>query len=254
MTQLILTTKTSTSLQKQLFDSIETENQLLEAELKVKKNPEKYLSSVIGFVPDHLEYGCTEGVQIFKVSMPPLESFIAVRKADDLLNKIDGRSLPLRVLVDLYQTGKVDRAYTVDQDHIWSVDLADTNNGNPYLLAEVKQVSYLRVVPDVKGNGVRLYFLGEHAQKKGLFMVIDPLRPGVLSEVTLIVQGDYEALFVRFGRLLLIPKDQKEKAEVLDLPSHRLVILNAGTQLTILAAREYTDKMRRVSCRKINQS
>lgn len=268
MTQLVLTSKTSASVQKQLFDSTEAENQLLEAELDIKKNPEKYLSSAIGFVPDHLEYGCTEGVQIFKVSVPPLESFVAVRKEDGTLTKINGQSLPLQVLVDLYQTGKVDRMYSVDQDHIWSVDLTDTNNSHPYLLAEAKQVSYPRVVPDAKGDGVRLYFLGEHARKKGLFMVHHPLTPlkheeprqNTLFEVTSVIEGDYDALFVRFGRLLLVPKEGLGETRVLELPSHRCVpkeeilsSLNMSTQLNILATRTYIDKMRRISWRKIKK-
>lgn len=297
--QLILTSKTSATLQAQLFTAVDAENQLLEAELKVKKNPEEYLLSTIGFVPDHLEYGCKEGVQVFKVSVPPLESFIAIRMntpqvfelwdQSNAFTKVGEQSLSLLVAVDLHQSGTVDRLYAVDQDYIWSVDLIDTNKDRrPYPLAEAKQVSHLRVLPDAKGNGVRLYFLGEHAQKKGLFMIQDPLKRGALSEVTLIVPGDYCALFVRFGRLLLISKDPAREPEVLDLPSYQpvaivwqsrflnnapvvgertratllwdpkeqveiLSILNTSSQLTFLAARTHEDKMQRVAWRKIKK-
>jgi hypothetical protein len=276
MAQMHLTSKTSASLQKQLFDAVEAENQLLEEELKVKKNPERYLSSAMGFVADHLEYGCQEGVQIFKVSVPRLESFVAVRmnraerlqllNKDALLAKVGNASLSLLTAVDLKQSGTVDKLYTADQDYIWSVDLTNTRNGEPYQyrlagLAEIKHLSNLRVVPDAEGNGVRLYFLGEHAQKKGLYMVKDPLpmlnneesSQNVLSEVTLIAEGDYGALFVRFGRLVLLPSDPTHKAEVLDLPFHQRmpVILKESYQLTSMLDRINEDKLGRIAWRKI---
>lgn len=266
MTQLVLTSKTSASVQKQLFDSTEAENQLLEAELDIKKNPEKYLSSAIGFVPDHLEYGCTEGVQIFKVSVPPLESFVAVRmqstqvfkvlKQNDLLAKIGGQFLSLLAAVDLKQTGTVDRLYVSDQDHIWSVDAALTDYRLSYRLAEAKHASNLLVVPDVNGKGVRVYFLGQHAQKKGLFMIADSLMHDVVSEPMPIVEGDYRTFFVRFGRLILIPRDPNHKIEVLDLPSHQPVHvnLNVSCQLISLVDCIIEDKLeQRIAWRKIKK-
>ncbi|HXH55585.1 MAG TPA: hypothetical protein VNK03_07590 [Gammaproteobacteria bacterium] len=241
---MVLSAKTSASLQKQLFGAIEAENQLLEAELNIKKNPERYLSSSIGFVADHLEYGCQEGVQIFKVPVPPLESFIAIRmnraqmplllSKDDLLAKVAGQPLSLLTAVDLKQLGKADRLYAADQDYIWSIDLTNRLSGQPYpyrltRLTGTNYLSNLRVVPDAEGNGVRLYFLAEHAQKKGLFMITDPLPilnseeslQHVLSEVILIAEGDYRAFFVRFGQIILMHADPQRKPEALDLPTHR---------------------------------
>ncbi|HEV2524351.1 MAG TPA: hypothetical protein VGU44_04380 [Gammaproteobacteria bacterium] len=263
MAQMVLTAKTSASLQRQLFGGLEAENQLLEAELKVKKNPERYLSNAIGFVADHLEYGCQEGVQIFKVSVPPLESFVAVRmnraQIPPLLNKADllanvaGQPLSLLTAVDLKQLGTVDRLYAADQDHIWFIDLTNRHNGQPYQyrlagLMEAKYLSNLRVVPDAEGNGVRLYFLGECAQKKGLYMIKDLLPilnnsgeslQHVLSEVKLIAEGDYRAFFVRFGRIVLIPTDPKRKPEALDLPTHQFAPVE--------------DKLHRIAWRRIKK-
>lgn len=244
MAQMLLTAKTSASLEKQLFDGLAAENQLLEAELNVKKNPERYLSSAIGFVADHLEYGCQEGVQIFKVSVPPLESFVAVRmdraemppllSKTDLLAEVAGRPLSLLATVDLKQLGTVDRLYAADQDHVWSIDLTNRHSGQPcqYRLArlmEANHLSNLRVVPDAEGDGVRLYFLSQQGQKKGLYMIKDffpILNRGessqpVLSEVMLIAEGDYCAFFVRFGRIVLISADVTRKPEALDLPTHQ---------------------------------
>ncbi|HRA42175.1 MAG TPA: hypothetical protein PLV31_00625 [Gammaproteobacteria bacterium] len=249
MGQMILTAKTSASFQKQLFVGIEAENQLLEAEFKVKKNPERHLSSAIGFVADHLEYGCQEGVQIFKVSVPPLESFVAVRmnraQMPPLLNKADllakaGQPLSLLAAVDLKQLGTVDRLYATDQNYIWSIDLTNRHNGQPYHqyrlagLMEAKYLSNLHVVPDAEGNGVCLYFLSEFTQKKGLYMIKD-LLPIVnsgeslqhaLSAVMLIAEGDYRAFFVRFGRIVLIPTDPKCKPKALALPTHQHALVD----------------------------
>lgn len=266
---MVLTSKTSASLQKQLFDAIEAENQLLEAELKVKKNPEDHLSSAIGFVADHLEYGCKEGVQIFKVSVPPLESFVAVRglttqrfqllNSDALLARAGNPSLSLLMAVDLKQSGVVDRLYAADEDHIWSIDLTNIQHGYPYQyrlarLAGAKYLRNLRVVSDPKGSGLRLYFLCEHAQQKGLYMIKDPLSVE-LSEVTLIAAGDYQALFVQFGRLLLVSADPSHKPEALDLPFHQTAPINwnASCQLTSLLNRLVEDKLGRIAWRKIKR-
>lgn len=268
MAQMVLTTKTSGSLQKQLLAAVDSENQLLAAELKIKQNPEQYLGSAIGFVPDHLAYDCREGVRIFKVSVPPLESFVAVRvnttqpfallNSEEMLAKINGQSLLLLTAADLKQTGTIDRLYVWDQDHIWSVDPALADYRDSYRLAAVNQISHLWVVPDIKGEGVRLYFLGEYLHKKGLFMVSDTLNNsnrGDLLEVVPIIAGDYSALFVRFGRLLLVPSDPSQKPEVLDLPSHQPVsiFLNVSSQLTHEINRIDKDKLGRMVWRKIKK-
>ncbi len=268
MAQMVLTTKTSGGLQKQLLAMVDIDNQLLAAELKIKKNPEKHLLNAIGFVPDHLAYGCREGVRIFKVSVLPLESFIAVRvnmaqtsalwNSDQLLAKINGQSLVLLTAADLKQTGTIDRLYVWDHDHLWSVDSTLADYRDSYRLAAVNQISHLRIVPDVNGEGVRLYFLGEYLDKKGLFMVYDSLNnPNTsdLSEVMPIIAGDYSELFVRFGRLLLLPSDPKQKPEVLDLPSHQpvAITLNVSSQLTSVIDSVDKDKLGRMVWRKIKK-
>lgn len=259
---MVLAAKTTASLQTQLFDGLEAENQLLNLESKIKKNPERYLSNAIGFVADHLEYGCQEGVQIFRASVPLLESFVAVRMhkmempllldKEELLSKITDQPLSLLMAVDLKQLGTLDRLYAADQNYIWSIDLKNPHSGHPYQyrlarLMGANNLGNLRVVPDAEGDGVCLYFLSQQGQNKSLYMIRDHLpilnsgepSPEVLSEVTLVAAGDYSAFFVRFGRIILIPRDKQLKPEALDLPSHQLVPVE--------------DKLGRIGWRKIKK-
>lgn len=269
MGQRVLTAKTSASVQKQLFEAIEAENQLLAGEQALKKNKERYLSTSIGFVADHLEYGCQEGVQIFKVSQPPLESFVALRMKRTqsypalnkiaLLAKVNNVALSLLAAVDLKQTGTVERLYLADQDYLWSMDLTEMHHGQPLQyrlarLADVKHLSHLQVVPDAHGKGVRLYFLAEHAHKQGLFMINDCLNSTeVLSEITTVAEGRYDAFFMRFGRIILLPSDSPNKPEALDLPFHQPipVSLNASCQLNLIVDCIHEDKLGRIAWRKI---
>lgn len=271
MARFSLAAKTAAGLQKQLFEDLEFENRLLEIELNLKKQPEFYLSNVIGFIPDHLEYGCVEGVKIFKISAPPLESFVALRikqdKAFPVLNKeallaragIPG--LSLLAVLDSKQTGVADRLYAADQNDLWAIDLAKMDKGQPYRyrlarLAGMQQLRNLLVVPDVEGRGVRLYFLSECAKGKGLWMIQDTLSAlSILSEPRLILAGDYQAFFIRFGRLILILADLGRQPEALDLPSHqaRMLRVDSGCQLDALIDCVYEDKLGRVAWRKIKK-
>ena len=151
-----------------------------------------------------------------------------------MLAKVAEEPLSLLTAIDLHQLGAVDKLYAADQDYLWSIDLSKRHSGEPYAyrlarFTPANALSHLRVVRDPEGDAVRLYFLGQQGQKKGVFMIKDPLRTlnsgaswqQVLSVVTLIIEGDYRALLVRFGRIILMPTDPKRKAEALDLPTHQ---------------------------------
>ncbi len=271
MARFSLAAKTGALLQKQLFEDLEFENQLLAIELNLKQHPEFYSLSTIGFVPDHLEYGCVEGVQIFKISAPPLESFVALRIKQDktfpLLNKeallvragISG--LSLLAVLDSRQTGVADRLYAADQNDLWAIDLAKMNKGQPYCyqvarLTGMQPLRNLLVVPDVEGRGVRLYFLSECATGKGLYMIQDTLSAlSILPEPRLILAGDYQTFFMRFGRLILIPVDLVHQPKALDLPSHQTVMLRFDSvcQPDALFDCVDEDKLRRLAWRKIKK-
>lgn len=75
----MLTNQLSLRFLSQIAKEIETENQLLAQELKIKMDPMRSLENKIAFVPDHLAFGCQEGVNIFKVRVFPLQSLIAIR-------------------------------------------------------------------------------------------------------------------------------------------------------------------------------
>lgn len=79
LSQGMLLAKTMGSFQRQMFNWLDAENSLLKTEWAIQKNPQNYLELKVAFVADHLELGCTEGVDIFKVTVPPFQSLIAVR-------------------------------------------------------------------------------------------------------------------------------------------------------------------------------
>jgi hypothetical protein len=79
LSQAILEAKITVSFNKQMFNWVEAENKLLTKELLIQKNPENYQADIVAFVPDHLEFGCGEGIDIFQVTVFPFQSFVAVR-------------------------------------------------------------------------------------------------------------------------------------------------------------------------------
>ncbi len=79
MIKSLLVVKTVAGFEKQLLTWIEAKNQLLMMESAIQKDPQFHQDRVVAFVPDHLEFGCEEGVQIFKVEESFLQSFVAVR-------------------------------------------------------------------------------------------------------------------------------------------------------------------------------
>lgn len=92
--QGLLTAKLSVRFQAQLQAWVAAENQLQQEETRIKKDPSRHLKNKIAFVPDDLQFGCQEGVDIFKVRMPPVESFIAVRKTQTIKKPLYQRLVP----------------------------------------------------------------------------------------------------------------------------------------------------------------
>jgi len=76
MMAVTLNLRLSADLQQQWQRELAVENSLKAAEQKITM-ADKGLPFV--FVPDHLEYGCQEGVRIFTVTVSPLLSYWVVR-------------------------------------------------------------------------------------------------------------------------------------------------------------------------------
>jgi len=127
--------------------------------------------------------------------------------------------------VDMNQRAAVDRIYLSDDEHLWVLNMANPDRFHVKLLADVNLLHSLIVVPSVQTQGLRLYFLGSVLERKGLFMFEDPLdNPHASVESpSLIHEGDYAALFVRFGQLFVVPKMIQQAPLLLALPSHRFV-------------------------------
>lgn len=79
LSQGMLLAKTVGSFQRQMFDWNLSENKLLQKELAIQKKPQNFPDQKIAFVADHLEFGCADGVDIFKVTVHPFQSLIAIR-------------------------------------------------------------------------------------------------------------------------------------------------------------------------------
>ncbi len=79
MAQAILTVKTSTSFQSQIFKMIEVEKHIgIEEQLQgiVDNSPK---NAVMHFIPDHLSFGCAEGVELFETYRFPIQTFSIIR-------------------------------------------------------------------------------------------------------------------------------------------------------------------------------
>ncbi len=77
--QQILLVKWIGRLKQQGEEALVIENRLIEQEALLLKSPDRFLEKASFFVPDHLEFGCKKGVWIVEVSMPPFQSFVAIR-------------------------------------------------------------------------------------------------------------------------------------------------------------------------------
>jgi len=76
----LLVVKTVNKLQEQLLALIDARNQLSVAESRLQAKPYAYQDKRRSFVADHLEFNCEEGVQIYQVETPLLQSFIVIRE------------------------------------------------------------------------------------------------------------------------------------------------------------------------------
>jgi len=134
---------------------------------------------------------------------------------------VGGEALSFIVAASITQQAFVERLYVADSNHLWAVAISDLSHVSPCLLAEAAISAMPQVVLDGTGPGVRLYFLGTVLQTQGLWMLQDDLQTQhkhVLPEQVL--SGDYNAVVVRFGRLLLIPAAFHSDPLVINLPDH----------------------------------
>ncbi len=77
--QQIILVKWLGRLKQQGEEALAIENRLIEQEAAILKNPDAFLEKALLFVPDHLAYDCKQGVWILELSMPPSQSFVAIR-------------------------------------------------------------------------------------------------------------------------------------------------------------------------------
>ena len=131
------------------------------------------------------------------------------------------------VAIDPEQQAFVDKIYAGTANFLWGIDLSEHYEAkmHPLVEAEIKQPPI--VVKNAQDIGHRIYFLGKIAATEGLFMVEDKHSSDIHANkeppsIQLIQGGKFEALHVRFGRLILIAKDLKDHC-VLNLPDNKIL-------------------------------
>ena len=75
-----LVVRMSRGLEIQIHAEIEAETKLRIFERNVQKAPANFLQSKIAFIPDHLSFGCSEGVVLYEIDASSLKSYIAIRE------------------------------------------------------------------------------------------------------------------------------------------------------------------------------
>ena len=75
-----LVAKMSRGLEIQMHAEIEVETKLRIFEQNLQKTPANFLESKIAFIPDHLSFGCSDGVTLYEIDASPLKSYIVIRE------------------------------------------------------------------------------------------------------------------------------------------------------------------------------
>lgn len=77
--QEMLTIKIASSVKEQWLTFLETEKKLMEAEIKIYRDPEGHQDKVVAFIADDLTFANEAGVQLFKVTVYPVQAFVIIR-------------------------------------------------------------------------------------------------------------------------------------------------------------------------------
>ena len=75
-----LVAKMSKGLEIQMHTEIEAETKLRILEQNLQKTPSNFLEAKIAFIPDHLGFGCSDGVAVYEMDVPPLKSYVVIRE------------------------------------------------------------------------------------------------------------------------------------------------------------------------------
>jgi hypothetical protein len=99
------------------------------------------------------------------------------------------------------------------------------------LLVKARLIEAPLVVRDPKGWGHHLYVVGEIMGKRGVFLIEAPVeKVSEMPRVQLLEEGEFLALFVRYGQLWVIPRAVSDAPFVLKMPLHQRVKLVASPQ------------------------
>lgn len=83
LSQAIIVAKITRGFQRQLLQTVGSESYLQKEKYAILSQPEKHQDKVVAFVPDQLEFGWVEGVDIFKITAFPYQILIVTRAQEN---------------------------------------------------------------------------------------------------------------------------------------------------------------------------
>lgn len=82
LSQAIIVAKITLGFQRQLLQTVGSESILQKEKNAILSQPEKHQDKVVAFVPDQLEFGWEEGVDIFKITVFPYQMLVVTRSGE----------------------------------------------------------------------------------------------------------------------------------------------------------------------------
>ena len=149
--------------------------------------------------------------------------------------------------VDQGGRGVCDALYMANAEGLWLLPLGLSEHGEIQRLLRFAIDSKIMVLPHRDRRGLELYFLGHRAGTQGLWRVevlqADPAKNlVVIAEAECLVEGVFANVWVRAGRVVLMPDTMGQHPLVWDIPTQRLVshtwksVFSNGGQGPVLGA------------------
>ncbi|MBP6103883.1 MAG: hypothetical protein KA508_02280 [Gammaproteobacteria bacterium] len=129
--------------------------------------------------------------------------------------------------VDQGGRGVCDALYIANAEGLWLLPLGLSEHGEIQRILRFAIHSKIIVLPHGDRRGLELYFLGHRAGTQGLWRVVvlqaDPAKmPVAIPEAQCVVEGVFRNVWVRAGRVILLPDSMAQHPLVWDVPTQRL--------------------------------
>ncbi len=130
--------------------------------------------------------------------------------------------------VDQGGRGVCDALYIANAEGLWLLPLGPSEHGAIQRLLRFAVDSKMMVLPHRDRVGLDLYFLGHKAGTQGLWRVAvlqadSAKNPVVVAETQCVVEGIFANIWVRAGRVILMPDTMGQHSLVWDISTQKLV-------------------------------